>query len=273
MITCNFFGGLGNNLFQLATTYAIHKKYNFDYAIPSLTNRGNIAVYNQEPNLELTNLFENNFIYNDSLDLPIYQHIDTYLQKYEYTPIQIQDNICYHGYFQSEKYFLDIDINKEFVLNKKNIEYIRNKYSHFFNKKNISIHYRLAGDRVTPQMQHFHKNVSVDYYKQAFNILTEYTPDEYNILVFSDNVEYSKILLNELQYPFNFIENETNVIDFTFMALCNTNIISNSTFSWWSAYMNQIPNKKVIATHSEWFGPGYSHLNLNDIFPKTWIQI
>jgi hypothetical protein len=275
MITCDFFGGLGNNLFQLATVYSIHKLYNTELQIPSRTNRGDIHLYGQEPNLELNRLFDNQFVYNDSLVLEKYIHSDVDTQKtdFSYVEIPLYDNVCYHGYFQSERYFLGVDISKEFILKQSNIEYLKNKYKELLNKKNISLHYRLGGDRVKPVMQYYHKNVSLDYYRKALELLSEYNQEEYNILVFSDRVNESKELLKTLNYPFIFIESEDNVMDFTFMSLCDINIISNSTFSWWAAYMNQLKSKKVIVPKSEWFGPGYAHFNLEDIFPESWIKL
>jgi hypothetical protein len=274
MISCDFFGGLGNNLFQLATVYSIHKLCDVELRIPTITDRGNIGIYGQETKLELNELFENEFTYDDSLQLSKYTHIDTDLQKtdYSYVEVPLYDNTCYQGYFQSEKYFLGVDISKEFVLKKQNIDLIKTKYEKLFDKKTISLHYRLGGDRVTQVMQHYHKNVSIDYYKQALELI-KFNADEYNILVFSDNIELCKNLLNELPYPFYFIQNENNVLDFTMMSLCDVNIVSNSTFSWWAAYMNQTINNKIIVTESEWFGPGYKHFNLTDTFPKSWIRL
>lgn len=274
MISCDFFGGLGNNLFQLATVYSIHKLCDVELQIPSYADRGNIGIYGQETNLELSKLFSNDFIYNDHLNLQRYKHVDTDLNNtdYSYSEIPLYDNVCYHGYFQSERYFLGVDISKEFKLRTDNIDRIKTDYASLFDKKTISLHYRLGGDRVTDLMQNYHKNVSIDYYKQALQI-AQYNPDEYNILVFSDRMDQCKELLKDLNYPFYFIQNENNVLDFTMMSLCDINIVSNSTFSWWAAYMNQNNHKKVIVTESEWFGPGYKHFNLTDTFPKSWIRL
>jgi hypothetical protein len=274
MISCDLFGGLGNNLFQLATVYSIHKLYGVELQIPSTTDRGNIGIYGQETNLELSTLFENKFIYNDKLNLTKYKHPDTDLHNtdYSYVEVPLYDNVCYHGYFQSDRYFLGVDISKEFILNRDLINQLKTKYKHLFEKKTISLHYRLGGDRVTELMQNYHKNVSVDYYKRALDLI-KFNPDEYNILVFSDRIDQCKELLKDLDYPFQFINNETNVLDFIMMSLCNINIVSNSTFSWWSAYMNQNENPTVIVPESEWFGPGYKHFNLTDTFPKSWIRL
>ena len=56
------------------------------------------------------------------------------------------------------------------------------------------------------------------------------------------------------------------------MSLCDHNIIANSTFSWWGAWLNNNPSKKIIAPN-EWFGFGLSHLNTIDIIPNNWIKI
>jgi hypothetical protein len=274
MISCDFFGGLGNNLFQLATVYSIHKLCDVELQIPSVVDRGNIGIYGQETKLELNNLFENEFIYNDHLQLTRHKHSDADLNQtdYSYVPVELYDNVCYHGYFQSERYFLGVDISKEFQLRKSNVDRIKTQHQQLFDKKTISLHYRLGGDRVTDVMQNYHKTVSVDYYKTALET-SNFNTDEYNILVFSDRMDQCKELLKELDYPFHFIQNETNVLDFTMMSLCDTNIVSNSTFSWWAAYMNQNKHKQVIVTESEWFGPGYKHFNLTDTFPESWIRL
>ena len=81
MISTNFLGGLGNNLFQLATVYSIHKKFGYDLVIPSKVNRGSIGVYGQSTDLEFNRLFENNFSYSDSHKLTFYNHIDLHLKS------------------------------------------------------------------------------------------------------------------------------------------------------------------------------------------------
>lgn len=278
MITCTFFGGLGNNLFQLATVYNLHKKYGFELRIPSTVDRGNIQIYNQSTQLEIKDLFENDFVYDDLAHnfLKTYVHYDYYLNStdYSFKDIPKEDNLNYFGYFQSPLYFSDIDIPTEFKLNTKKISQIKNEYQSLFDKKNISLHYRLGGDRVTSSMQHFHKNVSSEFYSQALSKISEYNKDEYNILVFSDNIPLCKENLSSLNYPFIFIDNKNdNIKDFIMMSLCDINIVGNSTFSWWSAFLNQNENNKVIVTENEWFGPGYKHFNLKDTFPKTWIRI
>jgi hypothetical protein len=275
MITTEFFGGLGNNLFQLATVYSIHRKYGLDLQIPSTTARYNIELYDQESKLEFEDLFDNKFNYNNELNLNKYVHPDVKLTAtdYSYKPIPILDNTCYYGYFQSERYFQGIDIQSELILSKERKEFLLDKYKDLFSKKTISLHYRLGGDRVTSHMQHYHKNVSLEYYSKALSLISEYNRDDYNILVFSDNIKLAEDLIRQTGYSIIPISNSSNVLDFIMMSMCDINIVGNSTFSWWAAYLNSNKNKKVIVTEQEWFGPGYKHFNLIDTFPKSWIRL
>jgi hypothetical protein len=278
MISCSFFGGLGNNLFQLATVYNIHKKHGFDLKIPSKVSRVGIEVFGQSTELELKDLFENDFKYDDSLTekLKHYNHPDTSLKNYSFNPINVSDDTCYYGYFQSHKYFSDVNINKEFVLKKDNINLLKDRYYKIFDKKTISLHFRLGGDRVMSHIQFYHKNISLDFYRNALKTI-DYNEEDYNVLIFTDNVHLCKeIYLKELNLQKNvyLIDNmNNNVLDFTLMTLCDINVVANSTFSWWSAYMNQKEGKKTIVTKSEWFGPGYKHFDLEDTFPKEWIKL
>ena len=68
-----------------------------------------------------------------------------------------------------------------------------------------------------------------------------------------------------------FVEGHSEVEDLWLMSLCKHNIIANSSFSWWGAWLNNNPNKKVIAP-KKWFG---DHVNLNtsDLLPESWIKI
>ena len=61
-------------------------------------------------------------------------------------------------------------------------------------------------------------------------------------------------------------------IELYMMSLCDHNIIANSSFSWWGAWLNENPNKKVIAP-KKWFGPAYGDINDNDLVPETWTRL
>lgn len=272
MITCNFMGGLGNNLFQLANLYAISKKNDLKYVIPNTVDRGNIHIFNQSTKLEIEDLFENKFnTHNiDKIEFNQYYHHDMSPNNgFRYQPVYIQDNICYNGYFQSDKYFLDFDIKKEFKLKSKIIEDVKQQYATSFAKPTVALHYRLGGDRVLENIQHYHKNVSKEFYLKSLEIICKNDISKYNILLFSDNLKEAKKILSNIEMT-EVDNNNDNIRDFVLMSLCDYNIIGNSTFSWWAAYLNQ-DNKLTIAPKSEWFGQGYKHFDLQDLFPKNWV--
>lgn len=273
MITCDFFGGMGNNLYQLATVYNIHRTRGFDLVLPKTCERVNAEYYGQPNYLEIMNLLDNDFNYADQPTTPYYyEHSDLNLSTtdYSYDGFEPMDNVNYRGHFQSYKYFEDTDITNEFILNQKVSKELMDKYGDLFNKKTLSIHYRLAGDRIENRIQYFHKTVSVDYYQKA---LSYYNLEEYNILVISDNTQLAEQLLGN-HVNFHYIDNnKDNIKDFILMSMCQNNILGNSTFGWWAAYLNKNPNKKIVCPKSEWFGPGYQHFNLKDTFPQSWIQL
>lgn len=273
MISCKFFGGMGNNLFQLATTYAIAKRNNFDLVLSKECDVRHTSKYYGQPDyLEIPTLLENNFNYSDNVDFKdIYQHTDYTLQNWDYNEITEIDETLYYGYFQSNRYFEDVDITNEFVLNQKVIRDLKDTYSDLFNKRTIALHYRLSGDRIESRIQEYHKTVSKEYYEKALDIIG-YDEKNDNVLVISDNIGLSKNILGNNN--FIYIDNQKDIFkDFILMTLCDDNIVGNSTYSWWGAYLNKNKNKKVVTTKTEWFGPNYKHLNLDSAFPKEWISL
>lgn len=273
MITCNFLGELGNNLFQTATLIELSKKHNIPF---QLINNRNCYISIKDRPLELEEMFEYSFDYHneDFLSFIHYKAPDTQ-GIFEYTPINLDfsQDIVIEGYFQSEKYFENTknDIINDFFLPKKhNIDYILNKYGSLLQQNNLSIHIRVGGDRAT--LQHSHKNISTEYYLTAINKIIEIDSTIENYIVFSDNIEYCKSLFGD-NTNIKYIENEKNYIDLFLMSMCRYNIIANSTFSWWAAYLNKNSNKIIVAPKTEWFGPTLKHLNLKDLFPQNWITL
>jgi len=88
-------------------------------------------------------------------------------------------------------------------------------------------------------------------------------------------MDWCKENINKKKYPsckFEYSKGKTEVDDLRLMSCCEHNIIANSTFSWWGAWMNQNKNKIVVAP-KVWFGAENFHLKTNDIVPETWIRM
>jgi hypothetical protein len=91
--------------------------------------------------------------------------------------------------------------------------------------------------------------------------------------VFSDDKDFATQLINKINYPAKLIDSNNGMDsykDMYLMSQCKHNIIANSSFSWWGAWLNNNPNKIVIAP-KKWFGSG-SEDNYKDIVPETWIK-
>jgi hypothetical protein len=271
MVTSIFHGELGNNLFQLAAILSLKEELKVNY---ELLNTRDSWVSSFRP-LEIKNLFEYefNFVEDLSQNYNLYHHTDLHAgipnYSFEYNPIPKIDNINIRGYFQTEKYFLNIKeklINEYFEPKREVVEYILNKYGNLLNNS-VSIHVRAGGDR--PSCHDTFPLITSEYYEKALDIIKRKNKID-NILVFSDNMEVAKKILSP---EYTFIENESNINDLIFMSLCNHNIIGNSTFSWWSAYLNKNKNKTIIAPYTDWFGGHLKSLSIKDLFPDTWITL
>ena len=177
---------------------------------------------------------------------------------------EIKNNKFLDGYWQSEKYFIEseIDIRNDLKINETMIHYIMNKYP-ILNEETVSMHIR-RGDYLN--LQDNHPVQPLDYYNKAYDLINDLN---INVIVFSNDMQWCK---NNIKFDnITYIEGETNIVDMYIMSLCKHNIIANSSFSWWGAWLNENEYKKVIAPIN-WFGPS-STLYVGDIIPEKLIRI
>ena len=128
-------------------------------------------------------------------------------------------------------------------------------------KNIVAIHVR-RGDYVNqPQ---FHPVCDAEYYRKAM----EYFPNE-SFCVFSDDPEWCK--QQEVFKNCFIVENSTEAYDLQWMSQAKGNIIANSSFSWWGAYL--IKNGGTVICPERWFGVNYSHYSMSDLRPTEWIQL
>lgn len=265
MLTCNVMGpskidghylaGLGNQMFTIAATVALALD-NEDVAVfPDLQNRDWFGTYTDNVFRKLTIDGDKGFV--------------KYLYKdpsWKFSKIPYKEDLCLNGYFQSEKYFAHRreEILELFEIPDSVLGYIQQKYAVITAKqKLIGVHVR-RGDYLTPTLSQFHHAQTVDYYRKAMSFFDE----DSNFVFFSDDIEWCKENFASMK-NIHFVEGETDVVDLYFMSIMEHNIIANSTFSWWGAWLNQNPNKIVIAPR-KWYGPKNSHLEDNDIIPEHW---
>ena len=275
-VTCDIVGegvqtlGLGNQLFSIAATLGL-----------AIENKA-IPVFNiQKPQLPYRdNIFRNLNDYSENQITGYYKEPAFHYNKIPYSP-----GLHLNGYFQSEKYFIEhrdniLDI---FRMSNKDKEFIENNFGYLLKGTTVSLHIR-RGDYTLPQYSSHHPVQTLDYYKNAMT----YFDNDVNYLVFSDDIDWAKENLEGENL--NFVTKTTikgndvmstldiskggwpDYIEMYLMSMCDHNIIANSSFSWWGAWLNENKNKIVIAP-SKWFGSGYQGVNDNDIIPKTWTRI
>ena len=91
------------------------------------------------------------------------------------------------------------------------------------------------------------------------------------MLIFSDDIEWCKHNLPSFGKFSVYVEGQTDVEDLWLMTKTNGNVIANSTFSWWGAYLNK--NKPTIIAPSKWFGTKRTDnnaLEIKDLYPENW---
>lgn len=166
------------------------------------------------------------------------------------------------------------EVRKSFVFNdfvdKKNRD-LQEKMS---KENSVAIHLRKGKDYLT--LQHFLNTCPVEYYEKAVKYIKEHV-DNPIFYVFTDNPEWVKEKLTGLDFElvdWNTPIGRGNHCDMQLMSYCKHNIISNSTYSWWAAYLNVNPNKIVIEP-SIWYNPETrAEMNEgNKLLCKDWIII
>jgi hypothetical protein len=255
MIIPRLMGGLGNQMFQIAAAKAHALKNNVEFRA---IEKGHVLPYQGFKFKKYNKSVFRNVQTIDSIPEGIQSY--TYLDC-PYKEIPDSKNLFITGYFQSEKYFKVYAnaIRNLFSISDEIKEYILDKYPNI-SKNSISIHVR-RGDYV--QLQHVHELQPIGYYKQALEIIK----NTQNIYVFSDDIHWCK---KNLSFANNFVDEEDD-ISLYMMSLCSNNIMANSSFSWWAAWLNQNPSKKVIAP-KKWFGKGGPR-GTQDLIPKEWAVI
>jgi len=268
MIIVKLSGGLGNQMFQYVFGQYLGEKFNAKVEY-------NIDFYaNQDPRLD----FRNYELYKFDIDVPIStnQFVKAYNRKNKLGKILLLissffsykndtflvirepesllmtvlsylfSNKYYVGYWQNVKFFLYLEnkILEWFVLKE---QYLDNNLDQLVdNKSFVSIGVR-RGDYTT-------LGVSCDlyYYQMAIKLVAKKVKNP-NFLIFSDDIEWCKsnLKLDGFSHTYVLANTFNPFVDLKLMSMCHHNIISNSTFGWWAAYLNR-NKEKIIISPKEW---------------------
>lgn len=180
-------------------------------------------------------------------------------------------NQLFLGTWQSEHYFANAFelVKKQFVFNQELISVKSKSLSTIIaNSISVSIHVR-RGDYLSDQYICGFGNIcTLDYYRRALAVM-EAKLKTFNLFVFTDDQEWVQENFNEFNPVFvNHNIGPDSWQDMYLMSKCKHNIIANSSFSWWGAWLNSNPEKIVIAPEKWWNG-----INKDDVVPASWIRV
>lgn len=292
MIIVNLYGGLGNVMFQYALGRHLSLKnkavLKFDITAAKTNPLGDYSLsleafhINIHDNLasadEIAKFMKYKrrtgrrwFLYNRFL-----ADNRKYIQQkrfcFEPEILHCKDDFYLEGWWQTERYFVDIRdvLLQDFTVrnplqgkNKEIAEQIRRTNA-------ISVHVRRCDYVTNPITRAFHGELTKTYYDEALFRITANVENPV-LFVFSDDTLW---VAKNMPFP-----SETVYIgwngsdpheDMRLMSMCAHNIVANSSFGWWGAWLNRNPNKIVIAPRN-WVAT--SKLDTKDVVPDSWIKI
>jgi hypothetical protein len=290
MIISQLSGGLGNQLFQYAFGFArakalgvefkldlsFYEDYDWhDYSLGPFNISSQIANDEEKKKIldldsKLIQRIKRKYFFSN------YHCIHEHSLLYNSSYLKLQKSSYIVGYWQCEKYFKDVwpMLHKEFEItippNEQNQAFINKINSEI---SSISLHIRRGNYVTIDSVNQMHGTINLEYYQGAIEFFGSRF-DRPAFFVFSDDIHWAKQNLN-IEYPVTFVDvndDQTDYEDLRLMSLCKHNIIANSTFSWWGAYLNKNYDKIVIAPNN-WFADPLKNLEAKNIIPQEWKRL
>ena len=290
MIIVHLKGGLGNQLFQYAAARSLAHIHNTMVKLDTTSyyyggpRQFELCHFNIQENIaataeiqKLTEVKQNRL--QKLLHLLLHSHPKLSPNHVRYNKVQynadflkLPDNIYLEGYFESEKYFINIadTIRNEFKvkneLNGKNKDIAEMMQ----NVQSVNICVR-RGDFVTdPKANLTHGVCSLDYYYHCIEQIN-LKIERPHFFVFSDDIDWCRNNL-KVKYPVNYVDHQQDkpYENLRLMSFCRHHIIANSTFPWWGAWLADNKDKIVFAPE-KWFAK--TDINTEGMIPDNWIKV
>jgi hypothetical protein len=284
MIIVELNGGLGNQLFQYASakSLALHggATLKLDTRYYTANNKSHDLHYFHidDPVAcedEIASLEKRNFVRKIADKLRPNHKRRIYREKdYTYDENFFNASFPVHlkGLRQSEKYFLPFEneIRKLLVVKPQYIRPLEGIKNEIKLSNSVFIHIR-RGDYLTPTALKVLGLQPIEYYENAIRLIEERVPNPV-FYIFSDDIDWAKENLR-FHHPHHYASGELSknaIEDFYLMSQCRHGILANSTFSWWAAWLNEYPEKIVIAPR-KWFNQ--AKFDTRDLIPPSWIRL
>lgn len=286
MITIYIGGGLANKMFQYAFSLAIKKKgYGVCYDTQTFKTEfahDKISLQEIFPNVVITETDNNNYWMagRNGKFARLWKRLSSnYITEHAYLFNdkvwgQLKNSCYVESSWQDERYFIDaeLDVRKAFVF--PDFEDERNKHTaRMMQESNsVAIHIRKGDGYGTWNI--FSNTCPKSYYTKAIDYIKRHV-DNPQFFIFTDSPDVVKEYLDIKDYTlinWNPTIGKGNHYDMQLMSAAKHNIIANSTYSWWGAWLNNNPNKIIIAPEY-WFNPKSNLANVNHIIPAEWIKL
>jgi Glycosyl transferase family 11 len=292
MVVSNIIGGLGNQMFQYAAGRALSLKLR----VPLKLDTRDFSGYQLHQGFELNNLFNCRAEIATDTDLTnvlgwqsaklvqrvlrrpqlkSFRHKNYIVEpQFNYWSgiNQLEDYKYLYGYWQSEKYFIEFaqNIREDFTFKLPFSDQNAEIAEQISQVNAVSLHVRRGDYANNLKTTATHGLCSLDYYRTAIDYVSKHV-NQPCFYIFSDDIAWVKANLL-IDSPSVFIDhnaNQESYNDMRLMSLCKHNIIANSSFSWWGAWLNQNVEKIVIAPKL-WFSKPTDTI---DLIPNSWIRI
>jgi hypothetical protein len=258
-------GRLGNQMFQYAALRGIASNRGYDFCIP---NHSQVIKdpYGFDLKIELFHPFKMSNVSSRNIKLldrgyaPVAQERQFHFDEILFN--MCPDEISIAGFFQSEKYFKNVEnqIREDFSFKDEILDPCLEMMESF--EDVIGLHVRRTDYLTNPN----HAALEIDYYKEALSNFDSSIP----VIIFTDDVDWCKSHEFFSGDRFMISESGDHYVDLCLMTLCNNHIIANSSFSWWGAWLSK--SNKVIAP-LKWFGEGNADKDTKDLIPEIWVRI
>lgn len=293
MIIANIIGGLGNQMFQYATgralalargqslrldiagfaEYGLHQGFELqrifhcDAEIATIADVRRILGWRAVPFIKRV-LARPDFGALRNRGFVVEPH-------FHYWPgiRSVPDASYLHGYWQSEKYFIDASavLRADFTF-KQPMSRDNTAWADRIGRCTaVSLHVRRGDYASDPRTHATHGLCPLDYYHAAMRHVTECV-EKPEFFVFSDDIAWARSNL-DISFPVHYIDHnraEESYNDMRLMSLCQHHILANSSFSWWGAWLNPRPDKVVVAP-ARWFANG--NRSVDDLLPDGWVRL
>lgn len=291
MIISKILGGLGNQMFQYAVGRSLSERLGVEFKLDTHSFEVHEFRGYGLCNFKIKEVFatkeEVKEITRKDSDVSLFSKL--FKKKNKYGPFLIQekplfvfnkrflsltDNVLLNGYWQNEKYFENIrdTLIEDFVLKEPMSDKSIELKKEIASSQSVSLHIRRGDYAHNEKVNRQYGLCSLEYYKRAVDYLEKEVGGDLKFFIFSDEPQWAKENL-EINYPLVVVDHNGRDKDFEDMMLmsaCKHQIIANSTFSWWGAWLNE-NKEKIVVTPEKWFLA--KKYDTSELIPKNWIRI